>query len=281
MRATAAGARGDRLDLAGHREMISVVLPAWATAGAVTLMVWLLREIARRRDVRPPPDLVPAPRTEGTKAGTGSEPYAPASIVASLAVPTGVGVVGPGANAYMRALLVELLTGGICRVVISRNELQRLFEGDFDQLLQQAFARHLYVSELLEDAIEHLELQLLMGEAAQANPDLVPPCGHEQPVTYWIATPGHDDDVVFPLLRRAPRLLGIMFGEWRHGPTCVLDATGTIIGVYGAGDASSTSGARLHGLKGGGAVRLVTPTLTPSQALARLRAYASTARTAR
>lgn len=50
------------------------------------------------------------------------------SFLATLAAPAGVGVVGPGANAHMRALLVELLTGGT-RVVIGRNELNRLFEG--------------------------------------------------------------------------------------------------------------------------------------------------------
>ncbi|MDB4872670.1 MAG: hypothetical protein JWL97_3674 [Gemmatimonadales bacterium] len=239
-------------------------MPAWATAGAMAMVVWLLREIARRRDTRPLPRLVPAPRAEGTGAGT--RPYDISSAVASLAVSAGVGVVGPGANAYMRALLVELLTTGT-RVVIGRNELNRLFEGDFDRALQWAFAPQLHVSELLEDSIEHLELQQLMGEAAQANPDVVPACDREQPVTYWIATPGPDDDVVLPLLRRVPRLLGVIFGEWHHGPTCVIDATGALIGVHGHGN--------------GPAIGAVAATLTRTQALGRLRAYASTAKAGR
>jgi hypothetical protein len=266
MKVTGHGLRRDRgLDHAARREMVSTAIPTWATAGALALMVWLLREITRRRDTRPLPGRAPTPCIEGT--GAGAEPYSVSSLLASLAVPAGVGIVGPGANASMRALLVELLIIGTCGVVISRNELNRLFEGDFDQALQRAFAPQLHVSELLEDAIEHLELQQLLGEAAQANPDVAPACDHEQPVTYWIATPGHDDDVVLPLLRRTPRLLGVMFGEWRHGPTCVIDTTGSLLRVHGSGDAPATG----H----------ITATLTPAQALARLRSHASTVRAGR
>src|SRR5437899_301659 len=61
MKATGDGSRGDRgLDLVWRREAVSTVMPTWATAGAVALMVWLLHEIARRRDARP---------LHGSKAG--------------------------------------------------------------------------------------------------------------------------------------------------------------------------------------------------------------------
>jgi hypothetical protein len=270
MKATGDGSRGDRgLDLVWRREAVSTVMPTWATAGAVALMVWLLHEIARRRDARPlhgsEAGVIPASRIEGTSAAT--KPYDISSIVASLAVPAGLGVIGPGANAYMRAFLVELLTSGTSRVVIGRNELNRLFEGDFDPALQHALAPQLHVSELLEDAIEHLEFQQLIGEAAQANPDIGPASDSEQPMTYWIATPGHDDDVVLPLLRRVPRLSGVMFGEWRHGPTWVIDATGTLTDLHGSANAAAI----------GGAIAM----LTPARALARMRSYALMAKAAR
>jgi hypothetical protein len=166
----------------------------------------------------------------------------------------------------VRALLVEVLTSDSSRVVISRNELHRLFEGDFDEGLQCALAPQLHVSELLEDAIEHLELHQLIGEAAQANPDIGPDCDGEQPTTYWIATPGHDDDVVLPLLRRAPWLVGVMFGEWRHGPTCAIDAVGTITNVDGSGSLAPIGR---------------TTTLASARALASLRSHALTAKAGR
>ncbi|MFI0450440.1 hypothetical protein [Actinomadura sp. 6N118] len=182
-----------------------------------------------------------------------SQPEPPATALGTaerLAQPTGLGVIGPGANGFVRAVLVELVTRG-AKVVITRNELNRLFEGDFEESLRQALAPRLHVCELLEEAIEHLELDQLMAEAEQANPDLSPTRGHGLP-TYWISTPGQDDDVVLPLARRG-NLVGLMFGEWPHGTTCTIDSTGTITQV----------GARETDVS--------LQTLGPAEALARLR----------
>jgi hypothetical protein len=141
----------------------------------------------------------------------------------------GIGVVGPGANGYMRALLVELLTreGAPLRVIMSRNELNRLFEGGFDDALTSAFSSRLLVTELLEDAIEHLELALSVSDAEKADRMPADPAA-----TYWIATPGPDDDVVLPLLR-GTSLNGVMLGDWLHGPTYVIDTAGMVTNAAG------------------------------------------------
>jgi hypothetical protein len=150
-------------------------------------------------------------------------------MAAELAHPSGLGVIGPEANGYMRALLVELLCDPEpVHVVTTWNEINRLFDGDFDRSLQEALAPQLHVTDLLEDAIEYLELEVFMRHAERANLDVLHQAPQHRPWTYWIATPGQDDDVVLPLVRREHPLLGVMFGEWRHGRTCAIDADGIL-----------------------------------------------------
>jgi hypothetical protein len=161
-----------------------------------------------------------------------------------LIQPGGVGVLGGGANACARALLVQLLTSaaeGPLTVVLTRNELYRLFEDGFG------------VTDLLEEVIEHLELHMLVSDGEQASPELG---GRDRTPIYWIATPGNDDDVVRPLLRDN-RIRGMMFGEWRHGPTYAVDPDGSVTHV---------SNRRSSSLKGG-----TLPVLTTVQALEALR----------
>ncbi|MFC4906181.1 hypothetical protein [Actinomadura gamaensis] len=203
----------------------------------------------------------PPSATFATTAHTG--PTVPAvRVAAELARPSGVGLVGDGADGFVRAVITELVTrdGPRAKVVLSRAELDRLFGDAFDEPLRSALAPELHVCELLEDAIEHLELEMLLSDAEQANPDLSPTRGRGMPTTYWISTPGRDDDVVLPLVRRGPanRPVGIMFGVWPHGRTCAVDADGGLATPSGP--------------------RRVTP-LTADQALAALRAHASTERT--
>lgn len=266
MKATGHGPHDTReVDIVWRPERLSATMLIAAYTGIVLMTAWLSRGLTRRRDARPvrnrTPLLVPPLKTSGTCAET--KLCDDASVMAALAPLTGVEVFGVGANPYVRALLVEVLTSDGSRVVISRSELHRLFDGSFDEGLQRAFAPRLHVTELLEDAVEHLELHQLMGEAAHANPDIGPAHGTEQPTTYWIATPGHHDDVVLPLLRRAPWLIGVMFGEWRHGPTCAIDATGTITTMDGSGRLASLG-------------RITT--LGAAQALASLRSHALSAK---
>ncbi|MGK5550178.1 hypothetical protein ACSNOI_01070 [Actinomadura kijaniata] len=185
-------------------------------------------------------------------------PAPAASAVATavrLARPAGMGLVGPGADGFARAVLVDLLAGdgpGRANVVTTRAELDRLFDGGVDEALAQALAPRLRVCDLLEESIEHLELEMLMAEAERAHPDLSPTGGRGLPTTFWICTPGQDDDVVLPLVRRGPEhgLVGLLFGPWPHGRACAVDADGT---VPEAG------------------VRVAAP--TPAEALARLRAH--------
>ncbi|MFC5186191.1 hypothetical protein [Actinomadura harenae] len=183
-------------------------------------------------------------------------------VAAELARPSGVGLVGDGVDGFVRAVVTELVTrdGPRARVVLSRTELDRLYGGAFDEPLRSALEPELRVCELLEDAIEHLELEILVSDAEQANPDLSPTRGRGMPTIYWIATPGHDDDVVLPLVRRGPahRPVGVMFGVWTHGRTCSVDADGTL---------TAPSGPRR------------VPLLTMDESLAALRAHASTERT--
>ncbi|MFG1999274.1 hypothetical protein ACGFNU_09025 [Spirillospora sp. NPDC048911] len=223
-------------------------LPSAAFPSIVAVALLLLAFAFHQRLTRPVP--VPALRVSPVHPEPAPPPTA-LSTAERLARPAGLGVTGPGANGFVRAVLVELLTRG-AKVVISRNELNRLFEGGFDEPLREALAPCLHVCELLEEAIEHLELDQLMAEAEQANPDLSPTGGRGR-ATYWISTPGRDDDVVLPLVRRG-NLVGLMFGEWPHGTTCTVDSTGTITRI-GTGEAPPLS----------------PPGLGVAEALARLR----------
>ncbi|MBO2454916.1 hypothetical protein J4573_48070 [Actinomadura barringtoniae] len=213
----------------------------WPTVIAVVLL--LLAFALHQQMTRPLPALPRPARSP--------KPPTPLRSAEELARPSGLGVVGPGANGFMRAMLVDLLSRD-AKVVLSRNELNRMFEGAFDDGLIQSLAPRLHVCDLLEEAVEHLELDMLMAEAEQANPDLSPTRGRDVP-TYWISTPGQDDDVVVPLVTRGT--VGLVFGEWHHGRTCTVDSSGAVTCT----DDETT---------------LVAPSLTPDDALAQLRSYA-------
>ncbi|MBA9002833.1 hypothetical protein [Thermomonospora cellulosilytica] len=141
-----------------------------------------------------------------------------------LGHPTGVGVTGVDAEGFLRAVFVELLGNGSdrTRVVIGRDELNRLFGDRVGELPWETLLPRLQVCELLEDAIEYLETDIWMAGAEKANTDLVPEAAARSTSrTYWFATPGEDSDVVFQTLQRAEgyNLAGLMFGAWPHGPT--------------------------------------------------------------
>ncbi|MEU5882852.1 hypothetical protein [Spirillospora sp. NPDC047279] len=184
-----------------------------------------------------------------------------------LAQASGMGVIGTGANAFMRTALVETLvqSTGSLRVLITRNELNRIFEGDLDESLQEDLVPQLQVYELLEEVIEHLEAELdlaaFLGEAERANPDLASRASGERPATLWICTPGQDHDVVYPLVVRGPdhRLTAVMFGDWPHGSTFTLESDGSAVQLT-----------RPDGMT------LTIETRTAAEAIAALRTYAAT-----
>jgi hypothetical protein len=175
------------------------------------------------------------------RPGIGPGPCSALSFEEGLSSTTGVGVAGPGAEGFMRAAFVELLTRADRKVVLSRAELNRLFEGSFSTDLLDALSPRLHVCDLLEEAIAYLELRMLQ----------------ETGRTYWITTPDAAEEVVLPLLSRASghRLRVLLFGEWRHGPTTVIEADGTVPGHPGP-----------------------VPTLTSAEAVERLHLYALTDR---
>jgi hypothetical protein len=240
------------------------------TGSSITLVLVLLLMVAAQRLLRRP--ALSAALQHLTRSPVTSAPAPPdsppksrtvrraAAVAAELTRPSGLGVIGPGANGYVRALLVELLTGpDPVNVVITWNELNRLFDGEFDHSLLAALSPRLRVTDLLEDAVEYLELEVFIGDAERANPDILTRASTHRPWMYWIATPGQDDDVVLPLIRREPRLLGVMFGEWRHGRTCTIGADGVL--------AETGSGTPDDGL--------LVATLTRGEALSRLHASAT------
>ncbi|MDL4771726.1 MULTISPECIES: hypothetical protein [Thermomonosporaceae] len=210
-----------------------------------------------RRPERPPlpPDPEPRPRPRPADAAEDRSPSA-ADVLSDLAHPAGLAVAGPGADGFVRAVLVELLTreSPHTRVVISRRELNRLFGGELDEAVRQSLESRLHVCGLLAEAVEHLELEMLMTEAELANPDLSPTGGHRPPATYWICTPGEDDETILSLVRRGPahRLVALMLGPWPHGRTCTAGPSGTLAETGGT-----------------------VPTLPRAEALARLHWHAA------
>jgi hypothetical protein len=170
----------------------------------------------------PPVRPVPVP-------GSGAGPQSALAFEEALSSTTGIGVVGAGAEGFLRAALVELLTRADRKVVLSRAELNRLFGGSLGPDLLEALSPRLHVCDRLEDVIEHLELEVRLDADR----------------TYWIAP---NSDAVLPLLEGGHRLRGLLLGAWRHGPTTVIDSDGTVPGHPGPIPTLTTAEAteRLH-----------------------------------
>jgi hypothetical protein len=164
----------------------------------------------------------------------------------------------------MRALFVDLLITGPeqTRVVIGRHELSRLFEDRVDDFTWDAFFPRLQVCDLLEEAIEHLEIDMTMAAAEEANPDLTRGSTRKDSHTYWFATPGADSDVVFQTFQRAQgyNLTGLISGPWSYGPTYVIETDGQL-------PTSQTIGGPSW----------ATPTMTAAEAITALRSHLSAA----
>ncbi|WP_433326848.1 hypothetical protein [Spirillospora sp. CA-294931] len=245
-------------------------VPPGTIPATVAVGLLLIAFVVNQRMRRPAPALpratavVPRPRA-ATVAPTA------ASAAFDLARSGGLGVIGPGTGGFLRAVLVELVTGDDpdATVVLSRDELRRLFDDKADEALIKSLGPRLQVCERLTDAARHLELEMLMDEAQRANPDLSPARGTGLPTAYWISAPGPDGDAVLPVLRQgaAHRLSGLVFGEWPHGRTCTVDESGTITLVH------DPYGTREADLK--------VPSFTQHQALTHLRAHATADHTQR
>jgi len=221
------------------------------------------------RALQPKPEFHPAHHLDRSALGLWSDPVEPPVLADPMVLgwelghPLGAGITGPGAHDFLRAVLVELLTADSARiqVIITRKELELLFEGAFDAALQQAFSPNLHVFDLLEDAITHLQLEITLADAERANPDITCGVPRTDVFTYWFATPGADADVVHPVMQRAEehRIAGLMLGPWPHGRICVLEtadriarvrtASGTYRAVETAAPAEAVATLRSHAAK--------------------------------
>ncbi|MFC6878828.1 MULTISPECIES: hypothetical protein [Actinomadura] len=215
------------------------------TAAALLLAASLMRRFRPHPAPSPQDTNPPSPQNADNRpATTHASAHAPvpggaadgaAATARELARPHGVGVVGPGADGFVRAVLVELLTREPSRtnVVVMRAELDRLFGDGLGEELRYAPDARLHVFDRSEDAAAHLELELLTAAAERANPDLSPTGGRDLPATFWIRAPGPDDAAVPPLARRglAHGLVTLVNGPWPHGPTRTVERDGGLTGT--------------------------------------------------
>ncbi|WP_157963497.1 hypothetical protein [Actinocorallia populi] len=127
-------------------------------------------------------------------AVTGGGPRSALSRVRDAGCPTGF--VGSGAEGFLRAVLVEVVTRG-GRAVLSRPEFHRLLDGLLEPPLLALLASRLSVHEDPEEAARRLERCLSAG-------------GEEQ--LYWFLAA---DRAPEPLPEHE-RLHVLLLGAWRH-----------------------------------------------------------------
>ncbi|MFB4298496.1 hypothetical protein [Actinomadura sp. NTSP31] len=135
----------------------------------------------------------------------------PRPLAQAFSHPEGAGVIGPGAQHLLRAVLVDALVEGTERVnvVIAQPDLEQLL-GDTSSVPPELLASTLHMSDTLEDTIEHLENTHRRTGANEFN---------EQPTTLWLASPGPDADVVHQTLKSLPtaNLIALFHGPWPYG----------------------------------------------------------------
>ncbi|KAB2388660.1 hypothetical protein [Actinomadura montaniterrae] len=144
----------------------------------------------------------------------------PRSLVRAFSHPEGSGVIGPGTQHLLRAMLVDALVDGLEQidVVIAQPDLEQLL-GDTSSVPPELLASTLHMFETLEDTIEHLE-----NTHRRAGADEV----SERPPILWLASPGPDADVVHQTLKNLAtnNLIALVHGPWPYGPTHLIDMDG-------------------------------------------------------
>ncbi|MCP2335233.1 BTAD domain-containing putative transcriptional regulator [Actinomadura rupiterrae] len=173
----------------------------------------------------------------------------------------GVGLVGDGAAATARALIVTLLadrTHHESRVVLPRPDADQLFGPGLVTLQIPG----LIITDHIATALDHLETELLhrtrlLDTADSDNtPDLAA-YRHDHPDeplgTVLLVTtpdPGHAERAASILAAGRPlAITGILLGRWPHGGTCTIDPTGPVI---------AADGPAVHHLIGAHAYQLTT-----------------------
>ncbi|WP_460368653.1 hypothetical protein, partial [Actinocorallia lasiicapitis] len=137
------------------------------------------------------------------------------------------GVVGAGGDGFLRAVLVELVTRGRGRVVLGRAELDRLFGGRLEARVLAALAPRMHVAERLADAVQYLELELLL----------------EGDELHWFVAPGEDAGTVRALLG-FERVHALILGPWDR--TREVDPRGYLDGRLAPTLTSAEAAERLH-----------------------------------
>lgn len=144
----------------------------------------------------------------------------PRSLARVFSHPEGAGVIGPGAQHLLRAMLVDALVDGPeqINVIIAQPDLEQLL-GDTSLVPPELLASTLHMSETLEDTIEHLENTHRRTGADDSS---------ERPPILWLASPGPDADVVHQTTKNlaASNLIAFVHGPWPYGPTHLIDMDG-------------------------------------------------------
>jgi DNA-binding SARP family transcriptional activator len=215
-----------------------------------------------------PPIVVGAPQT-----GAGRRPQALApglgvrngrEVALDLATARGLGLVGAGAPAAARALLVTALTtsaghlagtsrpAGTAVFVPADDLVSVLGRGATQEHLPSAVR----VVADLEDALDAVEAETLVRASASREPDAEP--GTWPPLVLVARPPAHHQRLQAVLDNGAPfGVTGLLLGQWQPGVTCYVRQDGTI-SATGPGLGEALRGTRMFRLGDDDTAELLT-----------------------
>jgi DNA-binding SARP family transcriptional activator len=217
-----------------------------------------------RRVSPPPPLVVGAPQT-GSSAPPGLAPGLGVrdgrEIAVNLATARGLGLVGAGAPAAARALLVAALTASAnhlatpagARIVVPAEDLAAVLGRGAAQAHLPATVR---VVADLDEALDVLEAETLVRAAATREQNTDP--GSGPPLVLVARPPQHHQRLQAVLDNGAPfGVLGLLLGQWQPGVTCYVREDGTI-SATGPGLGEALRGTRMFRLDDDHTAELLT-----------------------
>ncbi|MFB9729760.1 BTAD domain-containing putative transcriptional regulator [Haloechinothrix salitolerans] len=221
----------------------------------------------QRRSLRVPPApplVVGAPQT-----GAGRPPtVAPGlgvrdgrEVALDLATARGLGLVGAGAPAAARALLVTALTTSAGHLATSTGAVVIVPADDLVSLLGRGAAQGHLPSAVrivadLDDALDAVEAETLVRASASRKPDAEP--GTWPPLVLVARPPAHHQRLQAVLDNGAPfGVTGLLLGQWQPGVTCYIRQDGTI-SATGPGLGEPLRGTRMFRLGDDDTAELLT-----------------------
>jgi DNA-binding SARP family transcriptional activator len=207
-----------------------------------------------RRVALAPPLVVGAPRTG---AGCSSAP-APGlgvrdgrEVALDLATARGLGLVGAGAPAAARALLVTALTTSLSHLALSAGSVVIVPADDLLSVFGRGALRERLPSAArvvasIEDALDVLEAEILVRASAslESNAEL----RTWPPLLLLARPPAHYQRLQAVLDNGAPfSVIGLLLGQWQPGVTCYVREDGTI-SATGPGLGEALRGTRMFRL---------------------------------